>query len=64
MFSAVSVFGDFGVPGDDDLAGTGNLVEAFYLVRHRADYLFYLQPFQQPVKQENVKRFPPLDGEG
>ena len=35
------------MPGDDDLAGTGDLVEAFNLVRHRADCLFYLQPFQQ-----------------
>ena len=54
LFSAVSVFGNFGVPGDDDLAGTGNLVAAFNLVRPWADHLFYLQPFQQPVVQGQV----------
>ena len=42
VFPAVSVFRNFGVPGDDDLAGTRDLVEAFNLVCYRADYLFYL----------------------
>ena len=32
------------MPGDDDLAGTGDLVAAFNLAGHRLDYLFYLQP--------------------
>ena len=42
VFSIVPVFRDFGMPGDDDIAGTGNLVAAFDLAFDRFNYLFYL----------------------
>ena len=54
LFSAISDLGDLDMPGHDDLAGHRNLVAAVDLAGHRADHLFYLQPFQQPVKYGQV----------
>ena len=50
VFSAVPVFGNFGMPGDDDLSGAGDMVASFDLARYWTDHLFYLQPIQQPVE--------------
>ena len=40
--AAISISGNFSVPGDDDFAGAGHLVEACDMACYRIDYLFYL----------------------